>query len=425
MRSRYGVLIAGLFVVLSVTPAAAVIVPEDREFVVTRTRDSQQQNPVAAFGPGGISLLVWDDSRYGVRGQLFDAQGAKVGGVLELAPNHLPPIPGEGPATFCLEPAVTFLAGGDFIVAWAQEDGYLRVVPFRQSFDVATRRVMARRFSIAGEAAGPALPISQSAADRQSRPELLTLPGGGRVLAAWRSDGAGGTALVARELSRLGRPLGADFRLSRAGEREGQNVALAEGIRSHIVLSWEACCDAGGDLGIFARIYDAAARTYGPVVQVNRDTAGRQRRPALVADGDRGFLALWQSELGRSLTHIYGQFLDLDGQRVGGEFQVSHGEGTVQLAPAIAATPAGGFLAIWRDYVPDAQYTHVLLFGITAVELDQTGSPRSAPLRVNNRRIQKSGHRSLASDGAGTFLIPWETIVGGRQAIGARRLGSE
>jgi hypothetical protein len=409
--------------------AAASIVPDRPEFLVSRTPDSRQWNPVATFGPGGISLVVWEDTRYGIRGQFYDPSGAKRGAVLELAANQVPPPSGgEGFSTFSREPALVFLAGGEFMVAWAQESGYLRTSAFFEQFDIHTRRVMARRFQASGEPAGPAFPLA-AAAGRQSWPKLHALPNG-QVLAAWRSEPLFGEAreavgLFARRLTRLGRPLSEEVRLSRDGDEVAQYLAVGGSrpvaktgdIRSHIILAWEGCCDAGGDLGIYSRIFDVNELAFGPLRQINRDTAGRQRRPAVAADGERGFLVLFQSELQRSLIPIFGQFVDFAGEPTGDLFQVSHGEGTVQLAPGVAPTPSGGFLAIWRDW-NGPQY------GLTAVEFDGAGT-LGTEFRVNNRRTQQSGRTSLAADGEGGFLVPWETVVAGRQGIGARRLRSE
>ena len=420
MHSRLGVLLVGLCALALALPAVAL--PEAGEFLVNRTLDSQQEDPVAAFGPGGVSLVVWADSRYGVRGQLFDAAGAKQGGALELVPNLLPAIPGEGPARFALEPTAVFLADGTFLLAWAEERGYLRVAPFLQDFDLDSRRVKARRFGAAGDAINRAFELS-SASDRlESWPRLHDL-GGGKAIAAWRSapaDGAAGGSdgLLARHLNYMGRPRGAELGLSGEGQEGADYVAFAQGGGGHVLVAWEACCDAGGDLGVFARAYDAASRGFGPVHQINLETDQKQRRPALAADGDQGFLVLWQGIIDRTTGRVFGRFVDLSGEPTGGQFQVSHGHGTVQVAPAVAARPDGGYLAVWRDWVR-------VHFGVSAIELDAAGQPQGAPVRLNSRGLQKNGRTSLATDGAGTYLVPFEKGFKGRPAIGAARLESE
>lgn len=420
MHSRLGVLLVGLCALALALPAVAL--PEAGEFLVNRTLDSQQEDPVAAFGPGGVSLVVWADSRYGVRGQLFDAAGAKQGGALELVPNLLPAIPGEGPARFALEPTAVFLPGGNFVLAWAEERGYLQVAPFFQHFEVATRLVMTRRFRAGGEPAGPAFRISAGTVGHESWPKVHAVAGG-TLLAVWRSDenevsGSAADGLFTRNLSRFGRPRGAVFRLSGADETAAQYVALTQGAHSQALIAWEGCCDSAGDLGIFARVYDASSRTFGPLIQLNGEVAGRQRRPAIAPAGDGGFFALWQSELERSLIPIFGRFFDLAGRPVGGEFQVSHGFDTVQLAPGLATAPEGGYLAIWRDWLGP-------FFGISAVELDAAGLPLGDPVRIHSRGIQKSGRTSLATDGAGTFLVPYEKALKGRPGIAASRIESQ
>jgi hypothetical protein len=422
MSLRLGFSLSGLLALALASSASAAFAPGGGEFLVTRTVDSQQGDPVATFGPGGVSLIVWADSRYGVRGQLFDPEGAKRGGTLGLAPNRLPSIPGEGPAALGAEPAAVFLADGGFLLVWAEERGYLRVAAFHQKFDLEERRVMARRFNASGEAAGRVFAISSSTDRLESWPRIHALADG-RVLAVWRSDrdaGAGGAAngLVARHLNGQGRPRGAEARVSAEGDQEAQYASFAQSPGGQVLLAWEGCCDAGGDLGIFVRAYDSSTGAFGPVRQVNVVTAQKQRRPTLAADGDRGFLVLWQGIIDRTTGHIFGRFVDLTGEPTAGQFQVSHGHGPVQVAPAVAAKPDGGYLAVWRDWVG-------VYFGVTAVELDAAGQPQGEPVRLNSRGLQKTGRTSLATDGAGTFLVPYEKGFKGRPAIGASRIEVE
>lgn len=422
MRLQLAVVLGSLAVLVVGSPVGAAVVPEAGEFLVSRTPDSSQENPVAAFAPGGGSLVVWEDSHHGVRARRYTPAGDPVGRAVELAVNTVPAtIPGAGDVVFAREPSVAYLPGGDFLVAWAEESGYVRVEPFFQDFRLDERRVMARRFRASGRAAGPAFEVSAGGTGEESWPKLQVVPGGG-VLAVWRSDDpatSGGPAdgLFARLLDRAGRPQGAQVRLSPVGDDEAQYAALAEGAGGQILVAWEGCCDAGGDLGVFARVFDAAAGSFGPVVQLNGDTAGRQRRPAVAAAGESGFFVLWQSELERSLIPIFGRLFDLAGRPVAAEHQVSHGFDTVQLAPGLAARPGGGYVAVWRDWYGP-------FFGISAVELDAAGRPLGEHFRLNDGRVHKSGRTSIATDGAGRFLVPWEKVVKGRQGIGARRLES-
>ena len=358
--------------------------------------------------------MVWTDARAGIRGQLYDRDGSALGAALDLVSNRLPATnPGAGASVLTQEPAVAFLPGGDFLLAWSEESGYLQVAPFFQHFEVAERRVVVQRFHAWGDPAGRPFAVAP-ASGAQSWPALEILPHGG-VLALWRDDQEG---LFARRLNRGGRPSGAVLRLSAPGDASAQNAVMARGAGGKTLIAWEGCCDAGADLGVFGRLYDQGTGTVGDLLQLNGETAGRQRRPALAAAGDRGFLVLYQSELERSLIPIFGRFVDLDGRPASAEIQVSHGFDTVQLAPAVAPMPDGGYLAVWRDWLGAA-------FGITAVELGADGTPRGAELRVNDQRIKKTGHTSIATDGAGSFLIPWDSQVRGDQQIGARRLHGE
>jgi hypothetical protein len=412
MRFRmHPILGVALALTIGAPAFAADFAPTATERAITRPDSSFHADPAAAFGPGGVSALVWEDSRTGIQGQVFDAEGGALGPVLALAPNRVPSIPGEGAAELNSEPTVAFLPNGDLLVAWASARGTLRVSAFHQDFDVTERRVMVRRFRTNGRAAGLAFAISGETDRLESWPRLHPLRGG-RILAAWRSDDAIGDegGLFVRHLTGRGRPLGDSMELSAPGDHEAQYLSIAENADGSVLFAWEGCCDAGGDLGIYVRSYPAVGKAFGPIRQVNGVTDQKQRRPSVVADGENGFLVVWQGIIDRRTGHVFGRFADVDGAPAGGQFQVSHGHGPVQVAPAVAAAPDGGFLAVWRDWVGVA-------FGVSAQRLDAAGQPIGEPVRLNSGKTQKNGRTSLAGDGSGRYLIPWEAGFEGRPAI--------
>jgi hypothetical protein len=422
MSSRLGLCLVGILALILVVPAAARVVPDQGDFLVHHTADSTPWSPVAAFARDGSSLVVWEDSLRGIVGQLYDPDGAALGTPRTLVPNSVPASStGGGRAVLNHEPSVVFLPGGDFVLAWIREAGHLRVAPFFQRFVPNVRRVMVQRFGPSGEPAGRTYHVT-SASGTESWPKLEVVPGGG-LLAIWRSEQLGVTGgpvdgLFARELTRAGRPVSDELQLSHAGDEAARYATLTAGGGGRVLVAWEGCCDAGGDLGVFARVYDGSTGELGEILRLNGNEQGRQRRPALARAGDRGFLVLWQSELERSLIPIFGRFVDLAGNPLTAERQISHGYDTVQLAPAVAPMAGGGYLATWRDW-------YGAYFGISAVELGADGLPRGEHFRVNDQRIKKTAHTSLATDGAGTFLIPWETHAPGNKGIIARRLHSE
>lgn len=422
MRSKHSMLAVVLLLIIAAAPAVAAVTPDGGEFWVQRSLDSWKENPVAVFGPEGVSLVVWQDARHGVQGQLYAPDGTKRGPVRDLVANQIPPIPGQGPAAFAVEPAAAFLPGGDFVLVWAQERGHLRVAPFLQDFDLESRRVMARRFRPSGEPAGRSFELS-SATDRlESWPKIHRLGSGASApfLAVWNSQDETGDdgGLFVRRLGGYGRPWGTAARLSAPGDGDAGYVTFAEAAGGRALLAWEGCCDAGGDLGIFSRTYDTSTHTFGPLHRINGVEAERQRRPWAAVAGDDGFFVVWQGIISRREGHIFGRFVDLDGRARGEQRLVSRGHGPVQVAPAVAPTPDGGFLAVWRDWVGVA-------FGVSAVELDAAGTPLGAPVRLTRWKTQKSGRTSLAADGAGGFLIPWEQTFEARPSVRARRLQSE
>ncbi|HJX28833.1 MAG TPA: hypothetical protein VJ885_13055, partial [Thermoanaerobaculia bacterium] len=90
-----------------------------------------------------------------------------------------------------------------------------------------------------------------------------------------------------------------------------------------------------------------------------------------------------------------------------------------QMAPAIAPAPGGRFLVTWLSWP-----NHQAGLEIAGREIDAAGQTFGDVFWLTEQRIQRNFRKtSIATDGAGNYLAPWETIFRRRnQVIGARRL---
>jgi hypothetical protein len=112
--------------------------------------------------------------------------------------------------------------------------------------------------------------------------------------------------------------------------------------------------------------------------------------------------------------------LSLGADMTSAQVNAVQGSGLKQDAPALAATPAGGYVAAWcdeRNGVCD----------IRAAVLDAHGRTLNPSAQANidpHRRIIEE-HPAIAADGSGAFVVVWrDNRAGGTYNIYARRFDS-
>jgi hypothetical protein len=385
------------------------------EVHVNLSSDFKPHNPVAAFDNAGRSLVVWENEETGLRGRFFARDGSPLGTELALVRNQtLPSIPAHGNVVTRKEPAVTFLTNGSFFLFWTEESAYLSVDYFYEQRQVLDRDAFGQRFSAAGVAIGQPFRLSASSDGFQQRPKALLRPGGDLIV-VWESHG-----LQGRLFNTAGQPLTNEFQVNDRGGRQVQNAALAGDSTGRFLVTWESCCGDGDGLGVFARLFDRSGLPAGSDVLVNTATTGIQRRPAAAADGRGNFLVVWQGRY-QDADHarIYGQFVGAAGNLVGPQFRVSQGLGTVQISPSVALEPSGKFVVAWIDW------QDIFPLGIFGVEIDRLGNPTASEFEINSAPVNSQFRLSIAGNGSGAFLIPWEGFTGDTVGITARRLTTQ
>lgn len=411
---RFGLASAALIV--SVLPAWSEVHPQGRELRVNRQSDAKLRNPVAAFSGSGSSAIVWESERTGLRALFFAPDGRPSSGEISLVANRsLPGVPAAGETVSRREPAVAFLASGELAVAWVEERAYVRVDYFIQDRKVLDRKIAFQRFTAGGQPIGS--PEILSAADGlPHQPRIARL--GSRILVVW--EGARG-GLSGRLLDGAGRPHGSEIAIAGEG---AYRAALAVS-RNQALVTWEA--PDGADTGIFAQILDATGSPVGSSFRINSTVEDRQRRAAATGGPDGSFLVLWQSRsrVGAATEErLFGQLVGAAGNLIGGQFQIDAGAGSgrVQMAPAIAPAPGGRYLVTWLAWPHNFAGLQ-----IAGREIDVTGQAAGALFWLTEQRIERNFRKtSIATDGAGRYLMPWETVVDQRsRGIGARRLTAE
>ncbi len=324
---------SGAYVVVFQTDKAAGSVKQDiyavlynnlggivkAEFRVNSAYTTEDQtDPSVAMRNDGSFLVTWtskdqDGDKEGIFGQIFDATGNAVGGVIQV--NNVTP-------KEQLYSAVATNGSGEFIVTWSSktlsdnkftiqarrfdssgtasgkeftvdqytgtdqlhsdvalaDDGSFVVVWQSVGQDAGTAGIYARRYDAAGQAIGNEFRVNQSTATLNESAPSVASDASGNFVVTWTTDGM---EVYSREFDALGNPTTTTDILvtSLAGSQFGGAVTLSANGDYIVVFSGTGPGDSNG---VFAQRYDVPLL---PAVDVNGAAAGVNFTAAFVEDG--------------------------------------------------------------------------------------------------------------------------------------------
>ena len=317
------------------------------EFLVNTVTTHDQDMPSVTGLPNGGFVVTWQDnsssSTTSIKAQMFDANGAKVGS--EFLVN-------TSTANIRWLPYVTALSNGNFVVTWTDFSGTLG--------DSSSGSAKAQLFSANGTKIGTEFLVNTSTANEQEPFGITALANGGFVVMWSDSSGTGdvsGTWSVKAQVydgtgNRVGSEL--DVNTQTQGNQLGGSVAgLSNG---NFVVTWEDDSGIGGDAsgyGIKGQLFGANGTKIGTEFLVNTQTASDQTLPEITALSNGGYVITWQDASGTlgdaSGTSIKAQVFDANGNKFGSELLINSQTGGNQTAPTIGALANGGFVVTWSD----------------------------------------------------------------------------
>jgi hypothetical protein len=418
-KSRLFCALAVLAGLLALPVAGAASNPQlvGSEIQVNTNNASQLHHPVAAFDAAGRSMVVWENDLLGLRGRLYDASGQPVGSELSLVANAAwSVLPGTAPVTFHRDPAAVFLPSGDFLLAWAEEQGTLEWTIFFENLQVASREIVAQRFNTSGQPTSRPFTISSGGLGLKSRPQLAVRPGGD-VAATWMSQygpartPASDLGVFARLLAATGRPTASQTKVDTVSGSVGSTPALAVEGDGSFLVAWSS--QTGSDsfnTSIYARAFDPSGAPLGAPFAITGNTVGPQARPTVATDRQGSYLVAWQAYFG-DIWHarIDGQIVSKAGGLLGKQQTITSGGGNgknyAEIAPTAVAAPGGTFVVGFMEY--DTWFP----VGMAAVQVDHAGAPLGSQTWINNQQIGANLRTALAGDGAGHFLAPYEGFL--------------
>ena len=322
------------------------------EFVAPTTTIGVQTEPVIAGLNLGRYVVVWTDSSHtggdtssdAIRSQVFNADGTRFG--IERLVNTT--TLGQQ-----LDPTVTALANGDYVVAWTSLSSDVHGIPVRS--------INAQLFQADGTAVG--------------------------------GEYVGNTV---------------------AGFNVGQSEPAITGLNNgSYVLTWTNI--SGFDTNITGQMFNANGTTSGAVFTVNTTTANSQADATITALAGGGFVVAWVDygpfDGTRFNPEIHAQAYRANGTLSGTEFLVNTVTTLLQRAPAVTGLADGRFVVSWEDQsgtLGAAGFAvHAQIFDPRTAAVHLIGTKFADDLigtRFGDTIAGRAGNDTLAG-GAGTDVI--------------------
>jgi Ca2+-binding RTX toxin-like protein len=261
--------------------------PQGAEIKVNTTTAGEQRDPSVAVLADGKFVVVWmdanpedkgdgkDTSDWGVYGQLFDAQGGRVGSEF-LVNTEV-----NGTQYF---PHVGALTGGGFVVSWQDSKG---------------EDARAQRFDGNGAKQGTAFVMNTYGAGgwpHQWHASTVGIPDGG-FWAVWQTDvqDGSGRGVYLQRFAADGSKVDAETRVNTTTVDSQQVPQIDARADGSFVVAWASNNQDGQGWGIYVQRFDANGARVGEELRVNEATSGDQYNPDVVALASGRFVVTWET----------------------------------------------------------------------------------------------------------------------------------
>ena len=334
--------------------------------------------------PNGNFVVTWVDADFNttadrsIRSQLYTADGTPLGSETVVSA-------GNG----YIQPTVTGLADGGYVVAW-----------------MGWGSINARVFDSTGAATGSVLTlVPHQAASSVSLPDITGLADGGFAI-SWedtRSTGGDttGSGVHIRAYDQTGTPTGADIlvNVATAGNQADSAITALSG--GGYVVTWT---DRGAGWVVKAQIFDAASARVGSEFVVN-NTIALSVESSVVALSNGNFAVAWYEWPGH---HI--QIFSATGVRIGSQIDVDSTLTGISVGPELAALSDGRLaLAFTANTAPLSDGSGR---GVFVQVIGADGQAVGGPLQVNSQANGDQIDPGIVGLADGSFVVTWTDLNG-------------
>lgn len=304
-----------------------------------------------------------------------------------------------------INPAVTALDSGGFVVAWTDNTHLLD--------GLGGADVMAQVYSAAGEQIGGGFLVNTETIDHQRDGTIAGLQGG-RFVVVWQ-DFSGrlgdecGSGIKAKVFGR-DRELVRDEFLVNVETRDNQaDPAVAALSDGGFVVAWHDFSGTQSDDNVKARLFGPDGGPASDEFLVNTHTKNYQGAPSVASLVRGGFVVAWNDFSGTlgdcSEGSIKAKVFGQTGETIRDEFLVNTRKQKNQSLPVVSALEDGGFVVAWTDWsgtLGDSSST-----SIKARLFDEVAMPLGDEFRVNTETANCQLRPALAPLKDGGFVVVW------------------
>jgi hypothetical protein len=194
---------------------------------------------------------------------------------------------------------------------------------------------------------------------------------------------------------------GGEFQANTRKSNKQENPAIAMDAEGNFVVVWNSYLQDGSSNGIFGQRFDSNCNPAGDEFQINTETSGNQREPAVAMDAEGNFVVTWYGP-GEDKEDIFARRFNSNGQPLGSEFSVNSYTNDKQLYPGAAMNNDGGFIIVWESSNIPGQSNKAICGRL----YDGSGSS-IGPEFVINEEASDSRYPDVAMDAEGDFAVVW------------------
>jgi Ca2+-binding RTX toxin-like protein len=320
---------------------------------------------------------------------------------------------------------VTALADGRFVVAW---ESFTRTTS--ETINGITvnlpsdGEVLARILSADGSVAGNEFNLDTSLTGLQGIPTVQGLAGGGFVASWFELDAYSAFETVdgnikAKIFDNNGITTSGEFKVNNLTFGLGVRPEMAELSDGRVIVVWDGTDLTGEDrsgLGISGQILNADGTKIGNVFTINTTRGNQQDSAKVVATPDGGFVVAWNDFLSGSAIQKYdirGRVYDAAGFPRGDDFAIDGTSGS-QLDPVLAVLDNNTLVVAWTDESGQSGDPSTAVKA-RFYDLETTNRIGSETYLINGVTPETQSKPTLAALPGGQFAVAWmdDSGIGG------------
>ena len=270
-------------------------------------------------------------------------------------------------------------------------------------FSTGTDDIVVQRYNNKGQRVGTQIVVNTTLAGDQIDPDVA-MDDFGNFVVVWSGPGSDGLpGIQARMFDAYG-TAGLETTVSTIPLVVQDKPSVAMRPDGNFVVTWTRYNNSGNKYGnVIGRTYNGLGTATSGEVVVST-TATRNNEAPDVAIADNGsIIVVWRGFTPTTSNwDIYGQRLNANGTKAGGEFQLNSSNINIQTDPRVSMDAAGNFVGVWQSWLQDGNE-----YGVYAHRYSAVGLSQGSEFLVNQTTLNRQYQPDVAMANSGDFTIVW------------------